>query len=392
MPLKLYHQVGHNAKWNVDSFVSAECGDGLILSPLHQNMDAVAKLDQKTRSRSLFDPQFYLPSSQKPKLLQYPFFPSNVDGGFATTSFKASAKAVAEQCIDYQVMQGFEQVVIPTRFIDQLYSNYVDRHKQFTVEAFVESAEDRKLCLSLAVTSAMIEDAEFRSKILNWISSYPTVDHVYLMYQHERDTKQIQSSEFLIAAFQFFKEILDTGLRLTVGYLNGEALLYSLLGDVSLTVGAFENTRIFSIDKFVMSDEERRGPKARIYLPGLMNWVQFDDAKSIRVNAPEVWKSVYRPTDYSEQALALKVDPTFNQPPLYKHYFLCMQQDFEQLDAADSKTKRDLLKDRLASAHGHYKTLSSKGVQIERHGRGGHVAPWLDFLKSTAADSWSEPA
>ena len=45
MPLGLLHQVGHNANWNIESFQNERCGDGLILSPLHQAMPAVEKLD-----------------------------------------------------------------------------------------------------------------------------------------------------------------------------------------------------------------------------------------------------------------------------------------------------------------------------------------------------------
>jgi hypothetical protein len=80
MALGLLHQVGHNSNWNVESFQTDGCGDGLILSPLHQAKATVEKLPPATRAASMFDPQFYLPSSRKPKLLTYPFFPEQVDG------------------------------------------------------------------------------------------------------------------------------------------------------------------------------------------------------------------------------------------------------------------------------------------------------------------------
>jgi len=378
--LRLLHQVGHNAKWNIDSFEEEGCGSGLILSPLHQSKDSVEKLDAKTRASSMFDPQFYLPSSQKPKLMQYPFFPEAVGGGFNTSSFKTHALAVAKECLDFQRSLGFQRLVIPTRFINQLYSDYVDRQKTFTVEAFVEVAEDQSLCLSLAVTAPMIEDTGFRQKLLNWITSYPSVDHVYLMYQHERDTKQIADADFLRAAHDFFAEIQSTGLSLTVGYTNTECLLYSVLDNVELTIGAFENTRIFSIDKFVVSEEERRGPKARIYLPGLLNWVQFDDARRIKAEAPKVWAAIHTPTGHSEQALAQKIDPTFNQPPLYKHYFLVMQGELSVLASMDRTARIARLKVRVAGARRAYRAIEEAGVILERHGRGTHLAAWNTYL------------
>lgn len=385
MSLRLLHQVGHNAKWNIDAFVDEGCGNGLILSPLHQSKDSVEKLKAETRAASMFDPQFYLPSSQKPKLMQYPFFPEAVGGGFNTSSFKTHALAVAKECLDFQRSLGFRRLVIPTRFINQLYSDYVDRQKAFTVEAFVEAAEGAPLCLSLAVTAPMIEDTGFRQRLLNWITSYPSVDHVYLMYQHERDTKQVADADFLRAAHDFFAEIQSTGLGLTVGYTNTECLLYSVLDDIELTIGAFENTRIFSVDKFVVSEEERRGPKARIYLPGLLNWVQFEDARRIKAEAPKVWAVIHTPTSHSEQALAQAIDPTFNQPPLYKHYFQVMQGEFTALEPMDRSARIARLKARVAGARQAYKAIEEAGVILERHGRGTHLSAWNSYLSGLSA-------
>jgi hypothetical protein len=53
MTLQLLHQVGHNSNWNVDSFERDKCGDGLILSPLHQNLPTVERLSPSTRAASI---------------------------------------------------------------------------------------------------------------------------------------------------------------------------------------------------------------------------------------------------------------------------------------------------------------------------------------------------
>jgi hypothetical protein len=381
MTLKIFHQVGHNANWNISSFEDDNCGDGLILSPLHQTMPSIEKMKADTKRESLFDPQFYLPSSRKPKLLSDPFFPESQGGGFQTGTFKAQAKTVAEGCLEFQRSQGFGRIVIPTRFIDQMYSDYIDRQKQFTVEAFMEAANTSDaLCLSVALTDAMIQDPGFRTKVLNWITAYPTVESVLIMYQHNRDTKQIHDSAFLKSAIAFFSEILSTGLELIVGYTNTEGIILSTAGNLSLTMGAFENTRIFSIDKFIVSDEERRGPKARIYLDGLMNWVQFEDAKTIRRDAPGIWASAYKGTPYSEYALGLHIEPTFNQPQLYKHYFLNIEDLFSDLKKLAIADRKSFILEKLRRAEAAYRALESKGIYLEKHGRGGHISKWIEAL------------
>lgn len=381
MPLGLLHQVGHNAVWNIDSFQNERCGDGLILSPLHQAQPTVEKLELATRAASLFDPQFYLPNSRKRKLLSYPFFPEQVEGGFQTGNFAEHAAQVASACVDFQVQQGFRKVVVPTRFLDEMYPEYFEMQGEFSVNSFIEAAGNRPLCLSLAVKASMIRHASWRKMLLDWITSFHQVDELYLMYEHVRDTKQIQDPEFLREALRFFREVMATGLKLTIGYTNTEGLLYSTIGDPNITMGTFENTRIFSVDKFVESDGERRGPKARIYLAGLMNWVQFEDAKRIRDLAPDVWRQAYFQTDWAEQALSQPVEPTFNQPALYRHYFLNMQTHVNELRDMTLNERRRRLQERVADALRLYRALEPR-VQLERHGQARHLAAWQEALQT----------
>lgn len=381
MPLGLLHQVGHNAVWNIESFENEHCGDGLILSPLHQAQPTVEKLELATRAASLFDPQFYLPNSRKRKLLSYPFFPEQVEGGFQTGNFAEHSARVAQACVDFQVEQGFRKIVVPTRFLDEMYPEYFEMQGEFSVNSFIEAAGNRPLCLSLAVKASMIRHASWRKMLLDWITSFHQVDELYLMYEHVRDTKQIQDPEFLREALRFFREVMATGLKLTIGYTNTEGLLYSTIGDPNITMGTFENTRIFSVDKFVESEGERRGPKARIYLAGLMNWVQFEDAKRIRDLAPDVWRQAYFPTDWAEQALSQPVEPTFNQQALYRHYFLNMQKHVTELRAMTLNERRARLQERVANALRLYRALEPR-VQLERHGQASHLAAWQEALQT----------
>lgn len=383
MTFKVFHQVGHNSSWNVQSYVDDACGDGLILSPVHQDPGSVEKLVPDIRADSMFDPQFYLPSSQKPKLKAYSFFPETFVNGFSTTSFEAAAKLAATECVKFQIDQGFRNVVIPVRYLDQMYSDFIEQHERFSVIPFIEalSGSDRPVCLTLALTSHMIEDAKFRNHVLNWVTKYPEIDQIYLIYSIERETKQIKSADFLSAALSFAKEISDTGLELIIGYQNTESLLFTLIDNITVTFGTFENTRIFSIDKFLVSDEERRGPKPRIYLPGLLNWVQFDQAKQIQSNAKKVWDSAYRSSKYAEAVLSRPVAPYFNQPELYKHHLICMQEQFKQLNSLTPIERAKLIGDWIKNAASLYSELDDIGFVIEKHGDGTHLSPWNIALK-----------
>src|SRR5690606_11044933 len=217
-----------------------------------------------------------------------------------------------------------------------------------------------------------------------WITTFPEITGVYLFSYHERKTKQIVDENYLFSYLEFCKELKDAELDLVVGYLNVEGLLFSLLGDVTITMGAYENTRMFSLDKFLNSDDERRGPKSRIYIPGLLNWIQFSQAKEIRSDCPKIWSEIYSPTKYGEVAFGAAVDPYFNQPGLYKDFFINFSKQVNELSSLKTAERYKTLRDLLKSSISHYSNIEAAGIDLEVHGNVSHIQPWLNAINKYA--------
>lgn len=386
MTTELFHQVGHNANWNIDSFSEGH-GNGLILSPVHQPRAAIEKLDPDIRAASIFDPQFYIPSSQKPKLLSYSFFPENVPTGFSERTFATHARRVARACLGFQESQGFRDIVIPMRFQDQPFADYIEQQEKLFVLPFLDvlarHPPQRPVLLSLPLTSQMIQHEGFRTSILNWVTAYPEISGAYLNYRHERETKQIESPEFLSAVLSFVRELKEADLSVVVGHQNTEALLFTAVDANVATIGSFENTRIFTAEKFLTTEEERRGPRARIYLRGLLNWIQFEEARQIMRKAPKLWRVLYSPTRYADEVLGRDIEPTFNQPQLYKHYFSNMWDQFEDLNETKSRKERiALLTEWARRAASNHIQINREGiVALDRHGSAQHLTAWLAALE-----------
>jgi len=380
MTLKLLHQTGHNLAWNVDSFLKDECGDGLIFSPVHQTRQVIEKLGARVRKASLFDPQFYLPTSQKSKFQTYNFFPETITGGYSDAKFTSFASQAARDCVLFQRSCAFERIVIPARYFSQMDPEYMEKQEAFSVLPFLAACQELKvkspLLLSVPLTSHMLESKKYRTGLLNWITGFTEIAGVYVSVCNERDVKQAISTEYLSALLFFLHELRNAELEVIAGHLNTESLLLSLLGDVTITMGSFENTRMFQVDKFLVAEEERRGPRARVYLPGLLNWVQVDQAKQVRDRDSRLWSEVYWPTEYGDAALAAKVEPTFNQPDLYKHHFLCFEKQRGILDALDIKSRAECLNQWIDQAKVCYSRIDALGIEIERHGRSAHLDPW----------------
>lgn len=383
MAINLFHQCGHNAVWNRESLTKDGCGSGLIVSPVHQNRASVEKLSDNVRSHSFFDPQFYLPNSQKPKLASYDFFPEVISNGFATADFALRALDAANRCVAFQVDNGFLRVVIPARHFGEMYPDYTDRQDAYAVHPFLQAISEQRVTLpiylTVPVTKAMLLHAGYRAMLLNWITSYPELAGVYLLVEDERPTKQIQELEFLKAYLTTVTELVQAGLIVTLGHANTEGLLFTLVEGCELTFGAYENTRMFSIDKFVVTDEERRGPKARLYVAGLVNWIQYSQAKQLRDEMPDLWRSVYDPTTYGNRALAAAAEPHFGYPGLYKHFFLNYDRQVATLGGMSVADRYTALRQLLLSARDRYEEIQDFPIDLERHGAGNHIQPWLDL-------------
>lgn len=384
MSITLLHQAGHNANWNLDSFQIDGCGDGMIFSPVHQNIESVRKVPSDVKARSLFDPQYYLPNSQKAKLNSYDFFPETLLGGFSTTGFSAVARESAKRCLAFQLEQGFAGIVIPARHFEEMNPDYTDDQQAYTVDPFLgeiaKARLDKKIWLTLPMTAAMVLHVGYRTKILNWVTSFPEIFGVYLIVEFERETKQIQSRDFLSAQLEFLHQLRSADLEVIVGHCNTEALLYSLVDGCAITFGAFENTRMFSVDKFISSLEDRRGPRARMYLNGLLNWVQYVQAKEISTKANDLWKGIYKANEYGDNALLSPTEPHFNQPALYKHFFLAFESQVRELGEVPPAKRYELLRSWIKAAIDVDEELKRRYFDLERHGRGDHLQAWLDAL------------
>lgn len=382
--MKVYHQAGHNSKWNIDSFEIDHTGDGVIFSPVHFPKDRFEGIKEETKKVSLFDPQFYIPDSQKAKLHSYDFFPEKLTNGFSTSDFEAVAHQAAEMCLTFQIEHEFESILVPARYYSELVTDYVARQKAFSVEPFLAEIEkrkvDKKIFLSLPMTIAMIQDSNYCTEVLNWITSYPEIHGVYLLTEMAESSKQIKTFEKLQAQIQFIKNLQGANLKVIVGYCNTEATILSALNPYALTIGAYENTRNFSIDKFLEDESEVRGPAARIYFPNLLNWMRYDTAIEIREDHPTLWKKIYSSTDYCERIFR-DGRPHFTKPELYKHHFSLMSGDLKALSKKSTVDRIAELKARIKTALQFYREINDARIALfDQNCSGEHLPIWNRVL------------
>ena len=100
--MKIYHQTGHNWKWNVDALEEDGAGFGLIVSPVNVPETKLSVLPARIRKRSFFDPQTYLPRDVKGQLATYNYFPGNLRNNVQTVEYEEIATESAREVYSVQ--------------------------------------------------------------------------------------------------------------------------------------------------------------------------------------------------------------------------------------------------------------------------------------------------
>lgn len=272
--MRIYHQTGHNWKWNIDSLEDG-AGYGLVVSPVNMPEAKLSELPTKIRERSFFDPQIYLPRDVKGHLSTYSYFPGNLRSGVQTADYEEIASESAHECVDLQLRSGLEYITIPTRYFDELPSNYLQQSAQHFVDPFIAHYRDsgslKPLLLTAIVKPIQLTDPEQKSALLNWITSVQEIDGVYLIFENNSESKQIKDAAHLAGALEFIHSLRMNDLEVHVGYANTESYLYSIAQPTSVTMGSYENLRRFGIQRFVDAEgSTRRGPRPRLYSAALL--------------------------------------------------------------------------------------------------------------------------
>jgi hypothetical protein len=380
--MKVYHQTGFRLNWNIDSF-QQNVGDGLIFSPINIDADKLIQLDYGLKETSFLDPQLYLLNEAKGTLDTYPYFPGNIKPDYSTPDLDNSNQILAQLCIDFQLKNDFEYVVIPTRYYVDNPTTYFLQTGDYFVSPFIEYIKvkgiKKKILQSVIVKTIMLTDEEKRNETLNWITGQQ-IDGVYLIFEDNATGKQIKDFEFLFNALKFIHTLKMNGMEVHLGYNNTEAVLYSVAMPDSVSIGSYENLRSFGIKRFQdLENGPMRAPRARLYSSLLLQWIdyQYIDAMSKLINKYENYfdDSEYKPLmfkpDYNWQ---------FMKPEPYKHYFYVFNNQIKALPETQLE-RIESLKANIRQSMNLFRRIEET-VLLDDDSNGSHLPNWFNVINA----------
>ena len=388
MTFDIYHQLGHNFKWNLQSIQNDNTGSGVILSPKSMGLSGIKNL-QFPKEKSICDPQFFFPSETTSKLSEFPFFPGNVVDEFKTDTFSSSdARETADLCVKYQIENNFEYIIIPARIYGNNPTEYIaEQTEKFLVPfliALSENRTDKPVLLQVLLDIQIIQNQEYCDDILNWIVTIQGIDRVYLIYKRPSLQKQVEDMNFLINYMKIIDVISNVNdMIVLLGYLNLESILLCVANPNIVTIGSYETTKIFQERTFLPKPKEGFFPKPtiRLYVPDLLQLIDHEYKDFI---TPQMGEDFFVNNTYTEVMFDLHYKWHINKPEPYMYFFLLFSQQLNQLKNSSPIDRYHLLNDWIDTSITNYEQLTNAGVRFDDNSNGSHLYKWQTVLNQFA--------
>ena len=321
--IEIYHQCGHNTVWNIDSFCKDKIGDGLIFSPSDFEKEKVEKLDLKIKESSFFDPQYYLPKSDKKKLQTYNFFPNTfMNNDYSTVNYEEKAYDDAYKCVEFQKNNSFNRIIIPCVYKENFTDKYLAIQKELYIIPFVSAIEklnvNKPVFLTLILKDNYLFDKEIREEILSFATSFQAIDGIYIIPEHVETYKRVRDEKYLFELMKFIDKLRENELLVHLGYTDIEGFILSLSDITSISIGAYENTRCFSIEKFKSNVGKRQGPNPRVFSAKLLQNVEYTYLAPLET-LYDKYDELFEDNEYKIKLFEPTFQWHFTKPEIYKY-------------------------------------------------------------------------
>jgi hypothetical protein len=381
MSNRIYHQLGFNPNWNLDSIYNDGIGERCILAPRFMEKEKIERYAKPFRAQCIFDPQFFKPEIAKQKLATYEFFPDILADGFKTDDFQEKWSATAaEKCVAWQVAQDFEFITIPGRYLDGGGAGFIAKQEGLFVSPFLaeikRQGRQRRVLLQLVLTSYMLLDETFRTDILNWVTGRQGIHGVYLILEVEKRGKQLKDIKLLGSLLSLVDAFRANEMEVVCGYTNTEAILLALADANGVTLGSYENTRMFNIRNFEETDKPQGAPNPRIYCSKLLNWINSDYVDTIKRVLPE-GDDFFDKTSYRADMFVPTFQWHFNKPEIYKHYFKVFGSQLSEAFNLPARERYEYVISSMKRARVEHQRLEDAGIFLDPDSAPSYLGQWL---------------
>lgn len=255
--MSAYHQMGHNTKnlLHVD-----ELGrfSGAILSPVNepeQNIIAqITSVEEREGFETIFDPQLYVPRSERGVLREWNYFPRDVDTSDISSEawWSEVIELLGETCVR----------IAPNAVCSPAFTPMVYHNDYYTMMVRLCGLLGQSLrgtdILPIQTVIAGLSDLSVPSRALEIASiiSRTTAESVYLVLVGLTEPRrELNNPEEIKGAMRLISSLEDNGLRVIVGFCSSDVILWKAAGASVCATGKYFNLRRYTNSRFAEPTE-----------------------------------------------------------------------------------------------------------------------------------------
>lgn len=326
--MELYLQFGHGMKALSRELLERWGGGTVILSPRdidRSRLRSVATEIHSSGGQVLFDPQFYLPRSDHPRLTKYHYWPSDFDT--PTFPHDPALKTMVKGILDLGNAIGCQAHIVPGP-----YAARVDEDWFAIQEALVEESRHQATAATLIATICLSAEAlrfeEQVHQVLERAEAWP-VNGFYIVAEHPKGSYLVDDPMWLTSVLDLCAGLRLLGKPVVVGYCNQQQLALAAADVDAIASGTWMNVRSFPRGKFMTQYDEQRRRVPWYYCPQALSEFRvpfLDMAHRARVlqqmRAHETMGSTYADVLFSG---AQPSTTTFGEREAFRHFLCCLR-------------------------------------------------------------------
>jgi hypothetical protein len=373
-----YHQMGHDSEnllWVEDLALFR----GAILSPVNYDNAKVTAQIEWARERdgfeTIFDPQLYVPNSERRCLRDWSYFPKDVDTADLGSEawWESLLSALVTECKSIGPTAVCSPAVLPRTFTDDYYDHMV--------------SVGNRLCTSLAHTGLRpvqtavvgmpgLATADRPMGIASILSSSKATQIYLVLVSQTEPRRELREVEEIKGAMRLIGALQSARIEVTVGFCSSDLLLWKAAGASNCATGKFFNLRRFTKTRFEEPSGQGGGQLPYWFEESLAAFLRQSDVLRIMpMNLPNLEPS---PNPFGLQILQqLKDEPEKAWLALAWRQFMFWFADVEDRLNLGKVTAPALLR----NADSNWRTLEDADfITEERRNDGGWIRPWRRAL------------
>lgn len=305
-----YHQMGHDSE-NLLLADGLGAYRGATLSPVNYSREKVAAQIEWARGiadfRTVFDPQMYVPNSERGRLREWSYFPEDVDTAdlASDTWWGSLLDSLVETCLAIRPAAVCSPAILPNTYPDEYFARMVTIGDQLCTLL----AGSDILPMQTAVVGMPELTGPGRPMIVASILSRARTSHVYLVFVSQMEPRrELGEVEAIKGAMQLIAALRAAGMEVTVGFSSSDLLLWKAAGASHCATGKFFNLRRFTKTRFEEPGGQGGGQLPYWFEESLIAFLRQSDVQRIvPMNLPQLGDT---PNPFGAQILdQLGTDP-----------------------------------------------------------------------------------